>query len=423
MALETAIVAPGAGDAWLDQMPAPSQTPPGAVTTGSDRESSGGLPGAEGHRPPPQAAKRARVGPQLPHLPAPAGKRPPADPGRAEGALRHNGWGAVSREQRLSSGRAPVVLLACGGTITMSAEYDGILRRASPNNLVALIERLADAPVKLVNVSNIDSCDATPGHWSKVLTALRSLMSRYRHARLIITHGTDTLAWTAGMLASAGPWERPVAITGANIPLGAAGSDAETNLLGALATVSSWIPGVWISFASPDRASCQVLQGGFARKLPTTQGTFVGLPSPCAVVQGGRLVSLNAPRDIPWRVASTNFRKNHVLTLSVHPAIDLDRYAFHRDPDPPDVVVLELYASATAAPTVRKFVSRCREARIPVWACPPAPVDVTPYASTAELEAAGVTLFPTATVELLVPLACAGLSHVIPTIPTPPSAR
>lgn len=307
-----------------------------------------------------------------------------------------------------------MVLLTCGGTITMAPGDDGILRPGKPADMVALVERIARSPVILVEVDNIDSGDTTPSHWSRVRTALRDAMAAHPNGRFIVTHGTDTLAWTAGMLAVSGPWDHPVVVTGANIPLGLDASDAPLNLRGALIAAAACDSGAWISFAAPHSSRCHIFQAGYARKLPAEDGTFIGLPTAHAVLDGERLVHLHRARPVPWRAPDGDFRRRRALVLVANPAMEFNPHLADAQGARPDIVILQLYGSATVPPGAIRFAHQCCDVGVPVWACPPSPVAAMPYESTARLRESGTLLFPTATVELLLPLACAGFCPLPP---------
>ena len=80
----------------------------------------------------------------------------------------------------------------------------------------------------------IDSSALTLADWQRWLAWLHQHLDKYDG--VLILHGTDTLAYSANLLALAlAALNKPVVLTGAQWPLGAPGSDAPLNLQTALA--------------------------------------------------------------------------------------------------------------------------------------------------------------------------------------------
>lgn len=79
----------------------------------------------------------------------------------------------------------------------------------------------------------IDSSDMTPDDWQAIA---RDIAANYdRYDGFVILHGTDTMAFTASALSfMLENLDKPVIVTGSQIPLEALRSDGQTNLLNAL---------------------------------------------------------------------------------------------------------------------------------------------------------------------------------------------
>lgn len=119
----------------------------------------------------------------------------------------------------------------------------------------------------------IDSANARFEDWNRIGAAIINGHNRY--AGFVITHGTDTLAFTAAALSFALiGLQRPVIVTGAMQPLGTNGGDAEGNLRGAIAAARSAPAGVWVHFAQ------RLLQGARVRKAHSQNAdAFTAAPS------------------------------------------------------------------------------------------------------------------------------------------------
>jgi L-asparaginase len=140
-----------------------------------------------------------------------------------------------------------LLLIHTGGTIGMAPGPSGL---APVDGLVeaALSERLpADIALSThIFAPLLDSSDVGPAHWNAMLTAIRA----HPDVPVIVTHGTDTMAFTGAALSQALAGEgRRVILCGSMIPLGGNG-DAEGNL--ALAIEAALGPaeeGIWLAFA------------------------------------------------------------------------------------------------------------------------------------------------------------------------------
>lgn len=90
----------------------------------------------------------------------------------------------------------------------------------------------------------IDSADITLDHWNRIISSVQE----WDGAAVIVTHGTDTMAFTGAALAQALEGVNiPVVLTGAMQPLGT-GGDAESNLELSLAAATRQPAGVWLAF-------------------------------------------------------------------------------------------------------------------------------------------------------------------------------
>ncbi len=79
----------------------------------------------------------------------------------------------------------------------------------------------------------IDSADMTPAEWQRIADDIRDNYDKYDG--FVILHGTDTMAYTASALSfMLENLDKPVIVTGSQIPLAELRSDGQANLLNAL---------------------------------------------------------------------------------------------------------------------------------------------------------------------------------------------
>ena len=141
-----------------------------------------------------------------------------------------------------------LLLIHTGGTIGMAqtklglAPMQGVLESA----LASIPTTAAITVLPLMPL--IDSANATPSDWNRIAAAIAS--AHDTHDGFIVTHGTDTLAFTAAALCYAlAGLKRPVILTGSMLPLTVANSDGPRNLTDAIAAAQSAPAGVWVQFA------------------------------------------------------------------------------------------------------------------------------------------------------------------------------
>lgn len=134
-------------------------------------------------------------------------------------------------------------ILVTGGTFDKQYnELNGQLAFRE-THVQAMLQRgrcRVDAVVETVLL--IDSLDMTDDHRALVVERCRQAPE----ARLVITHGTDTMTQTARVLAEAG-LEKVIVLTGAMIPYAFGSSDGLFNLGSALSFAQTLLPGVYVA--------------------------------------------------------------------------------------------------------------------------------------------------------------------------------
>ena len=79
----------------------------------------------------------------------------------------------------------------------------------------------------------LDSSDIHPHHWAEIAKVIKDNYEKYDG--FVVLHGTDTMAYTASALSfMLENLEKPVIITGSQLPIGEVRTDGEENLITAL---------------------------------------------------------------------------------------------------------------------------------------------------------------------------------------------
>ena len=156
-----------------------------------------------------------------------------------------------------------ILLIGTGGTIASELTASGLAPELTTRQLVALVSALTEiCEIDCVELLNMDSTNMQPRHWLQIAQCIRQNYDGYDG--FVLTHGTDTMAYTAAALSyliQACP--KPIILTGAQRPIGSDTTDSKENLADACRCAASGLPGVSIVF------NHQVILGTRARKTHT----------------------------------------------------------------------------------------------------------------------------------------------------------
>lgn len=160
-----------------------------------------------------------------------------------------------------------LLLLYCGGTIGMRQDiYTSALRpQLTAEDLMQKDQRLLeDFSITTKTVTNIDSTNMQPHHWQKIASLIDEDYSNYDG--FVVTHGTDTMAYTASALSLAlQNLGKPVVLTGAQVPPEILGTDALTNLIHACQVATMDLAEVCIVFGT------KILRGNRSMKVSESE--------------------------------------------------------------------------------------------------------------------------------------------------------
>ena len=156
-----------------------------------------------------------------------------------------------------------ILLLTTGGTISSRPGNDGLVPDIKSHDILALLPEIENHfNVDCKDILNLDSSNIQPEEWQLIAHAVADNIDNYDG--IIITHGTDTMAYTASALSfMLKNLHKPVVLTGAQIPIEQMFTDAKRNLQTAFAAVDSGIPKVMIAFYD------KIINGARAVKVRT----------------------------------------------------------------------------------------------------------------------------------------------------------
>jgi len=148
-----------------------------------------------------------------------------------------------------------IALIDMGGAITAERDGDGAMRPASAEVLEHLIDAVCksrqDARVEHIPVTRELSENLTPQEWYRLWAALHDIVRGDSHQGVVVTHGLDTLAYTASLMRWLLPAATmPVVFTGSTRAPRDESSDARDNLAAAIDFVRREKPGFWVSMGN-----------------------------------------------------------------------------------------------------------------------------------------------------------------------------
>ena len=190
-----------------------------------------------------------------------------------------------------------VLMLATGGTIASKDSGQGLTPEITSEEILGYVPSIGElCQVDAVQLMNLDSTNITPRHWLQMARAIRDNYDRYDG--FVLTHGTDTMAYTAAALSyliQDSP--KPIVITGSQKSICLHDTDARMNLYNSFLYAS-------------DRDSHEVtlvfdgrvILGTRARKERTkSYNAFSSVDFPeAAVIRDGRLIRYLAPTPYPY---------------------------------------------------------------------------------------------------------------------------
>ncbi|WP_346836873.1 type I asparaginase [Microbulbifer sp. SAOS-129_SWC] len=289
------------------------------------------------------------------------------------------------------------LILYTGGTLGMRRSASGYIPDA---DLQALLEQLlADAGNELPDYDFIaleqllDSANMQPADWYRI--AARIAHNADRYSGFVVLHGTDTMAYTAAALSFAlQGFDRPVIVTGSQIPLREMRSDAHNNLIAALLlSADSSLAEVSLYFNG------KLLRGNRATKV--SAGSLDAFASPNYPLLGEVGIQVSLDRGALLVPATERnfqlpeFADGGVALLKLFPGISpffIGKLLEYR----PRGLVIEAYGTGNAPSQDPAFAQQLEQATqrgticVAVSQCLESRVDLDKYAAGSALRDAGV---------------------------------
>ena len=152
-----------------------------------------------------------------------------------------------------------ILLLTTGGTIASMPGTDGLEPHRSGVMERELQQLRTYYDICVQDVMCLDSSNIRPQEWQQIAQTVYDL--RNNCDGIVISHGTDTMAYTASALSFMLPdIDIPVVFTGSQLPLAEVVSDGPDNLRTAFAMAAAGHPGVFLAFDRKVMLGCRAVK-------------------------------------------------------------------------------------------------------------------------------------------------------------------
>ena len=152
-----------------------------------------------------------------------------------------------------------ILLLTTGGTIASVPGSNGLRPQSSRVMEQALEQLRQHYRITVRDVMCLDSSNIRPEDWQRIARCIYE--NRTQFDGVVVSHGTDTMAYTASAVTFMLPnIDKSVVFTGSQLPLTNILSDGMDNLRTAFAMAASGTPGVFIAFDRKVMLGCRAVK-------------------------------------------------------------------------------------------------------------------------------------------------------------------
>ncbi len=181
---------------------------------------------------------------------------------------------------------ARILLITTGGTIATTETKEGPTLKYLGDTFLSEVPDIKDyCRITSKSLINIDSVNMQYQHWVEIARTIADNYQNYEG--FVITHGTDTMAYTACALSyMLKNLNKPVVLTGGQKSIEQKSSDSHRNFIDAVKFASEGLEGVYIVFGR------RVIAGTRATKLKTkSYDGFVSINYPyIAKLMGDKII-------------------------------------------------------------------------------------------------------------------------------------
>lgn len=253
-----------------------------------------------------------------------------------------------------------ICIIFCGGTIAMKRNKKGVLAPFySAKDLLDFVPQLKQlADISVIQLINIDSTNIEPKFWTNLAETIKKNINQYDG--FVITHGTDTMAYSASAISFAlSDVKKPIIFTGSQKPISEIPSDAANNLINSLIVASKFNTGICIVFGP------KILRANRSTKI--SESTLDAFNSPMVEPLG--IISLEPQIKSPYKQkitksSSLTFDPN-IVVLRITPGLS-SKYLEHIISTDAHGLILEGFGAGNIPKSLLPFLNKAKNKNLPV---------------------------------------------------------
>jgi L-asparaginase len=262
--------------------------------------------------------------------------------------------------------RVSVLVIYTGGTLGMVYENGELV----PFDFKEILDKLPeikrlDFEITFTSLQTvIDSSNVTLEIWVELASVIFKNYAQYDS--FVVLHGTDTMAYTASALSfMLEGLNKPIVLTGAQLPIGVARTDARENIITALEIAAAQIndcpivPEVSVYFQN------YLLRGNRAKKVESSQFNAFQSENYPALAEVGITIEYNFPYIKPFQSDSTlvlhSQLDTNIAIIKIFPGMRLEVLQSVLNIVNLKAVIIETFGAGNA-PTIDWFIGELKAA-------------------------------------------------------------
>ena len=295
-----------------------------------------------------------------------------------------------------------ILFILTGGTIAGNVASNDVAEKVQSgsdhflNELKVSIEAVKhnwaiEVQPSVKTLFNVDSSDMQPDHWVQIISAIQENYDQFE--AFVVLHGTNTMGYSAAALTFAFEnINKPVILTGAQVPLGYLGSDATQNLVNAM-RLAIWqyhqIKGVFAVFGSKIIAGTRVKKGtdfdydpfsSFQKGTIGQIGRFIKIDQ-IALERYISYLSMTKPFAIQSRALSVkkDFNLSGIVSLTEFPGMSPEIFKTLVEHQGAKAFILRAFGAGDSSNTLQSAYHYLKERQIPIVVTTQAPNGVASF--------------------------------------------